>query len=164
MTTDSGTGKAGRQLDIEIHSKVFRHKLLSLEEMEAEANEVWKTQPLCRVFLKGFTAWDHFDGTFTFTQQCPAYSSDIRAAWTVVEHMATQGFSTNIEWKGSDREYPFSAEAFMRQWGDGFQTIGHGLGTLPEAICLAALRCCSRLSQMRDASQALVALREDPTP
>ncbi len=64
------------------------------------------------------------------------YSTDIVAAWRVVEKLGELGFDVVIEWKGPHREYANTAEVSVRK---GIHTSGHGLGTMPEAVCSAAL-------------------------
>lgn len=67
---------------------------------------------------------------------CPEFSTDILAAWEVVKKLGELGFTVIIEWKGSDRVYAGTAEVTLVK---RIYTEGHGVGTLPEAICQAAL-------------------------
>lgn len=67
----------------------------------------------------------------------PAYTTDIAAAWQVVEEMARRGYTLVCEWKGADREYAHTAEAYFRK---SIYAHGHAVAdTAPLAICRAAL-------------------------
>ena len=72
---------------------------------------------------------------FGWDDQVPQYSTNVAAAWEVVEKMGELGYTCHIEWKGSDRTSAGSAEVtFVKHL-----TEGHGVGTMPEAVCRAAL-------------------------
>lgn len=67
----------------------------------------------------------------------PPLTTDIAAAWQVVEEMARRGYTLVCEWKGADREYAHTAEAYFRK---SIYTHGHAVAdTAPLAICRAAL-------------------------
>ncbi len=69
----------------------------------------------------------------------PDYSTDIRAAFEVVEKLRSMGHSVNIE---SDDGYEVS---FAGCDEAGFDTIDYGFAdTAPHAICLAALKAIAR--------------------
>lgn len=72
----------------------------------------------------------------------PHYSTDIAAAWTVVKKLGDDGWSMNLEWKGSDRSYANTAEvSFSRSF------VAHAVAdTAPLAICLAAIRAIAKKS------------------
>lgn len=67
---------------------------------------------------------------------CPYYSTNIQAAWLIIEYLGKEGCSIDIEWKGAGREYQFTAEVGVTK--DSL-TIGTSYGTIPEAVCKAAL-------------------------
>lgn len=68
---------------------------------------------------------------------CPSYSARIERAWELVQVMAEKGCSCDIEFKGADREYAFTAEVSFRK---GIETIAHAVAdTVPLAICRAFL-------------------------
>lgn len=127
---------AGHELDREIHSKVMIQRLLSQEEMEGEAKDVWKEQPLCLFFRSGFRASRDADGKITCTQQLPKYSTEIEAAWKVQE-----------KWRGmtlSDHGrsgWQCTFRAVMPHERD----VSADADTAPLAICLAALRLVQEL-------------------
>ncbi len=68
----------------------------------------------------------------------PEYSTDIAAAWTVVEQLAALGFSTSVEWKAEDRRSPLSAEVCITRNLDEESAVAIA-PTAPLAICRAAL-------------------------
>jgi ABA sandwich protein len=82
---------AGRELDARVAEKVMGLAILTDTDMEREAVEVWKEQPQCMEFLhgfSGFSAWKSNDGRRVFVRQkFLSYSSDISAAWRVVEKL-----------------------------------------------------------------------------
>ena len=67
---------------------------------------------------------------------CPYYSTNVQSAWLIVEYLGKEGCSIDIEWKGAGREFEFTAEVNIRK--DSL-TIGNAYGTMPEAVCKAAL-------------------------
>lgn len=69
--------------------------------------------------------------------EIPYYSTDIAAAWEVVEILGKHGYTAHIEWKGSNRVYAATAEVTFVKC---IYTEGHGVGALPEAICRAAFK------------------------
>ncbi len=64
------------------------------------------------------------------------YSTDIKAAWEVVEKLGELGYTVRIEWKGSDRVYSGTAEVGIVK---GIYTVGLGVGSFPEAVCNATI-------------------------
>ena len=71
----------------------------------------------------------------------PCYSTDIAAAWLVVEKLAQDGWSYNLEWKGKGRGYEFTAEGCLIRWKDAEHQTVHAVGdTVPLFICTLALR------------------------
>ena len=69
------------------------------------------------------------------------YSTEIAEAWKVVEHLAADGWTLQLQWKGAGREYANTAEvSFQRHPRRGDFQLGHAVGdTAPLAICRAAL-------------------------
>ena len=64
------------------------------------------------------------------------FTTDIKAAWNVVEKLGDLGYTVHIEWKGSGRVYAGTAEVAITK---GIYTVGHGVGSLPEAVCNATI-------------------------
>lgn len=62
------------------------------------------------------------------------YSTEIAAAWLVVEKLATQGLRLSLDAFGGD---PWWVEFADEQWERGAQATAN---TAPHAICLAALK------------------------
>lgn len=129
---------AGRELDALVAEHVFGTAILTREAMEAEAVRVWVEQPQCTKFFWGFTAWRGDDGTIQCAQDFEPYSTDIAAAWDVVEKLGRDGFTCDIQWKGAGRNYEFTAEASFDKWTP--PQSGHAVGSAPLAICRAALK------------------------
>lgn len=141
------TPTAGYELDCRVHAEVFGHKLLTQEEMRAEAERVWQDQPDSRTFMMGF----YVTGAGGYFQTVPRYSTDIASAWKVVEEMKKRKWDFQLSvWEHTDE---VSAQFMCAE--DGFcelhQTdsdmedgISHGTiaeaDAAPLAICLAALK------------------------
>lgn len=69
------------------------------------------------------------------------YSTEIAAAWQVVETLAAQNWTMSLGWKGADRVYANTAEVVFQQMGSGDYRTAHAVAdTAPLAICIAALR------------------------
>ena len=67
---------------------------------------------------------------------CSKWSTQLAAAWEVVETLGELGYTCVIEWKGSDRFYAGTAEVNIVK---NLYTVGLGVGTFPEALSRAAL-------------------------
>ena len=87
-----------------------------------------------------------YRGTDHPTDRCGIWqpSTDIKAAWEVVEKMGRDGFTANVQWKGAGRGYEYTAEV---SYTKSICTVGHATGEAPIAICLAALRACGVTEQ-----------------
>lgn len=74
-----------------------------------------------------------------------SYGTDIRAAWEVVEKMASDGWTLDLQWKGEGREFSHTAEAYFSRWVDADPQGHHATAdTAPMAICLAALQAVTQ--------------------
>ena len=140
--------EAGRDLDALIDQRIFGRKHLTQEEMKAEAERVWEKQPQCGRFLAGFSNVGPI-GCPRFEMNMPRYSTDIAAAWQVVEQVL---LTTNFT------EFRMKVGIFKGHYGAGFGAYGisgnpwpptapgelykvEALGSEPaHAICLAALK------------------------
>lgn len=69
------------------------------------------------------------------------YSTDVKVAWEIVEKLGELGYTVHIEWKGSDRVYAGTAEVAIT---DSIHTVGHGVGSFPEAVCNATIMTLNR--------------------
>jgi hypothetical protein len=69
----------------------------------------------------------------TVPVQCPPYSTDIAAAWLIVEEMLSRGLSVRVTKKPGD--FPWHAYIDGKE---GFQNSSQAQ-TAPRAICVAAL-------------------------
>ncbi len=79
-------------------------------------------------------AGDRFVVTDNGSESLPHYSTDIAAAWQVVEKMAEGGLRLSLDRFGGD---PWWAEFADEGWEQGAQATS---ATAPMAICLAALK------------------------
>lgn len=113
--------KAGRELDILIAENVMKLTRVTETDIFADLN----TGP-------------HFPALVL-----PKYSTDIAAAWEVVEHFSGR-YTKIILSKHAGRGYFLSIYSDGDQKGDqtqsGFAFPYQGAETAPHAICLAALR------------------------
>jgi len=76
---------ADDEINLLIEECFFGKKILTQEEMRAEARQVWKTQPRCRVFLGGFS---YYSPTDTFRQHARPFMTQVDSAWLLVEKLA----------------------------------------------------------------------------
>lgn len=123
-----GTKVAGVELDHLIAIHVMKLKLPTEQEMKAEAEEVWKTQPSCRVFMLGFIARELKDGTFKFIPKVSTYSTRIEDAFEVQKKA---GLVVGPNWPEGWRAH--------NHWSWDVANVKVVAETAPLAICLAAL-------------------------
>lgn len=124
---------ACHDLDRLVHGEVFGNDLFMQDEMRAEAESVWKTQPHCHRFLRGFwSSGDH--ETAVFTQSMPSYSDEMKAAWLVVERMERKGYDSILT-----RTHEGYTALFYSQHDEGKVSVDPLDGGMPLAICRAAL-------------------------
>lgn len=130
---------AGPALDALVAERVMGLRILTREEMEAEAQRVWPEQPKCRRFFLGFDAWRGPDGEIATRQHIPDYSTDPGTAWRVVEKL-----SAKCWWKLStpfERGLPCWAGLTphgVTGW-NGRPDVEASGADIPLAICRAAL-------------------------
>lgn len=75
------------------------------------------------------------NGVASHGVKVPPYSTDIAAAWTVVDHLQKQGYQWRVETPKPDAHDWYE----VRVWANRALWYAHGT-TAPEAICRAALR------------------------
>ena len=124
--------QAGRELDALVAEKVMGLVILAAEDMKAEAQRVWEKQPGCCWFIRGF---DFVGGTHEhpiLRQRFPLYSTDIAAAWLVVDQMAGRGWKLDVQ----NRAVGWACLVLVI----GRPAIFEHHETAPLSICLAALR------------------------
>jgi len=108
----------------------------ALDELIAEHVMGWTkhTYP-----LEGFTEWKDAEGYWQ-KYTLPAYSTEIQAAWLVVERMKAIRWDVLVRWS----EAPENGRNYHRWlcWVAVDLTTGYGADadTAPLAICLAALK------------------------
>jgi hypothetical protein len=134
--------KAGTELDREVAERVFRRRHFvgaqmpedALHNGEAtEAQEVWMDAEGHR--------WCRFCGDM------PQFSTDIAAAFLVVEKMRADGWRFSLDDSGSDGQ---TWEAwFCRDWsGESWAVaVYEERATREHAICLAALQAVAALPE-----------------
>lgn len=111
---------AGRELDAVVAERVMGFR--------------WFTSPCANVSVP--VADDSW-------QYLPAFSTDIAAAWKVVERLGEMGYTLDIQWKGKGRVYEFTSEVSASRWDDyGFRDY-HAVGSMPYAVCMVALQAVS---------------------
>ena len=129
---------AGRELDIEVLEKVFG--AIRVDDIYTR-NPSDPIVPGWRLGQKEFVIWDGYKGDSIFT--IPPFSSDIAAAWQVVEQLkqrrytritiGLQGLGHTVDFCHMEGDYPVCHEVI-----DGH---GHDAFSLPLAICRGALGC-----------------------
>jgi hypothetical protein len=128
---------AGRALDAEVDRVVFGHRV--------------------RMLASGGAQWWGETEAFTGWHNVPPYSTDIAAAWLVVEKLTAEGYWMSLE--GWDKNTLLEASWTASFWCDrgacsvhgGPSDSGHGSGdvsadTAPLAICRAALAAPNALA------------------
>ena len=138
--------EAGRDLDALVAEKVMRRHVPALDEMEAVARQVWKVQPSAVYFndLGGFSAWMR-DGLCHAEARIPPYSTNIAAAWEVVERLRNR-FHARITTPFTAGEQFFCGFTPLGITGwNGRPDFSAGAETAPLAICLAALKAMEAL-------------------
>lgn len=112
---------AGRALDYAVAEQVFGWKR---GKRWGNGNGEW-------IFPQGETYFrNDWDGT-------PNYSTDIAAAWSVVEKLAKNGHNLTMRQYAYHRTY---ASFGAGDWEDLEFEEGNGEYCTPEAICLAAMK------------------------
>lgn len=122
---------AGREMDTLVAKKVFGWDVHSEILGGLEVYYTVHHEPLkdCPEELRAVTGQ-------IIIKRVPDFSTDIAAAWEVVEKLGNMGYTINIQWKGKGRVYENTAEVSITS---NIYTVGHGIGTAPIAICKAAL-------------------------
>jgi hypothetical protein len=82
--------------------------------------------------VMGWAKIEYSDGTVGFWWKVPHYTTDIAAAWAVVEKMRECGINYSVHNYGDGHECVFDKEMVV------FERVSSS--SAPEAICLAALR------------------------
>lgn len=122
---------SGRELDVAIAEQVFGYQHLigaAVPEMDRHREEPVAQQ---EVWIRGTDRYCRWCGDM------PQYSTDIAAAWQVVEHFtALSHVRCNLKWdREVDPEHPSWGCEFLGPW----YAIHHWGETAPLAICRAAL-------------------------
>ena len=127
----------GRELDALVAERVFGKVLLTQDGMAAEAERVWQRQPQCTYFFRFVCLGDSDDEYPKFEHREPRYSTDMAAAWEVVEKLKFDRgtfwfrleYDNNEIWDATFQEVSGRKECFVGT-----------AATAPHAICLAALK------------------------
>ena len=125
----------GREVDARIATEVMKGRILTVAEMKADAESVWKEQPSVRHFLIGFTCNPGEEPVQVFKP----YSTSIEAAWEVVEKMRELGWLISLD------GIAVSTQETVVKFISKDDRIGWDCRakTAPLAICLAALKAVS---------------------
>jgi len=118
--------KAGRELDALIAEKVKGYKLTNPQD-----GPVMKYGSVTVQYLK---TWMNSAGELFNNETLPEYSTDIAAAWKVVENIQLSFPGTVFEFKS------YSPEQHAHAIFIGPKTSSAEADTAPLAICLAALK------------------------
>jgi len=125
--------EAGRELDALVAEKVMGKKV--------------------RILSNSLFCWEYdgeYENLYGLAQPIPAYSTDISAAWQVVEKLCNwdvddnmlilKGQGPDIEDKGPDREDPRDWQWWEAEINGTWGKVEAQAETAPLAICLAALK------------------------
>lgn len=140
------TREAGRELDAEIAEKVHGAAWTLASDVDRHVCEIRKCgKPLETLTLGGRTfAFRHAGGEITATDLMPRYSSEVGAAWLVVERMQERGCRLVLESQYHSVDLGEFSAVFHKRMAGRKPVEAR---TAPLAICLAAL---SALSQEPD--------------
>lgn len=125
--------QAGREMDTRIHYHVFNRPCMRVEE-------VVTIFTVDRQFLD---VGDYYSSTEAGFERVPPYSTEIGAAWRVVEHLTARG----LENFPRGLFFELDGAALDRSWRAAFScrkyetAVFEGHGETPaEAVCRAALQ------------------------
>lgn len=134
--------KAGRELDILVAEKVLGLKVVKT---------VWGKRKQYGCYSIGEPDWYDDAGATELGNPLPAYSTDIAAAWEVVEHMNNLGTkSRDAYFILNKSDSGFKVSFYRRKHvgpGQWDYVAYHGTvkaDTAPMAICLAALKAVEK--------------------
>lgn len=140
----SETQTAGRELDAEVHRLIFGQcphlpqDVLDEEATEEEreaAEEGWGWPTKCDL-CGGRFAGGHYDAGKYAERPFPRYSTDLVAAWQVVEKLGSLGFWVSLSHNGNTRAAPWDFRAVSK---DERKRECHIEETPALAICKVAL-------------------------
>lgn len=135
--------KAGRELDALVAEKVMGWQWW---RMVAAPDKRFLQPPERLPVTSGPSAMEPADGTETVIGQAyvAEFSTSIAAAWTVVEAFTSKGkhwLLGTADYDGQCYIANHDSECLMCEgWPDDADFISVAASTMPEAICLAALR------------------------
>lgn len=157
--------EAGRELDALVAEKVMGWKLPDTATMRASAERVWASQPQVQYFYApdgcdvGFTAVPKDDAAAVagfsqegarFEPSVPRYSSEIAAAWPVLQKLAdglARCYYAEVAEGGIDANGGRAAHVRLYRQGDDEAFVTVAAATAPEAICRAALLAVGEVSR-----------------
>jgi hypothetical protein len=132
------------ELDIAVHTRVFGHKLIPREEALAIARDVWKSQPACEVFLRGFRAHAENGEAIFDGWTIPSYQADHAANNEVLRWLLQKGRMNTVEYgslqcrvgsRPIDCDHWMLSEFALYSEADSDQTLAYRI-----AICRLAVK------------------------
>ena len=122
---------AGRELDEFVGERVFKLKVERAERWWIEGERDW-TDDGELVYMEGVNV-----------RRLPAYSTDIAAAWPVVDELRERGWHMELDNRGTDWSVLFLQYKEPMPdcpWQLVTDEVAASAPTAPRAICLAALK------------------------
>lgn len=131
----------GSQLEQLVAQVIFKTPMLSVEEMKAEAERAWKTQPGCHFFgLSGFMAAKDKEGKTCVRQNIPEYSSDHAAQRQLVKKLIAEGLQVELLMRQDPGKPDITYHHVTVKDAKGIlDHSGVGEGRSGNALCNAAL-------------------------
>jgi len=145
--------EAGQELNKLVAEQIFGKKVVtvkylsgytSLKKEDLPSNEVYE-ECYATVFGDGETALfaDYAPDFLVKLDLLEEYSTDISAAWQVVEKMIDKSYSFHLEYYSSKPDWTpksYPIRVYFSNWQGVIQEEAKGYKiTIPEAICKAAL-------------------------
>lgn len=130
--------QASRELDALVAEKVMGYTLRFAAKAWTDADWMGSDTPTETNVMAIYAPFEQFPRSGAFDKSIPHYSTDIAAAWEVVEKLYERGLcvgvSTLHEWKTKCECSVYYADMAQRMVANA------DADTAPHAICLAALK------------------------
>jgi hypothetical protein len=131
------TDDEARALDALVAEQIFDFTFQA--GVNEEGEDYWRAENEAGDLID--SGWGWLEGGLAECEGVPHYSTDIAAAWLVVEKAIDYvAATTDADWHGTGKPTRHKWEMWFGERGAKTASVGVGFGaTAPEAICRAAL-------------------------